>query len=143
MSSSGERAKSFSALIWARVFGFLRRLPALTRTMGTFGSAASTLKDRSCAHRGAFVAGVVEDPLRSFLHLAQILDGRGIRHAVPNGFAVVQQVVEGIDAGFDLKRKKGINSSQFGVRSSQWSEVSFWWSVVDSQLSADQRLVTK
>ena len=43
MRTSGDSAKSGSALMSARVLGCFRRLPAFTRTAGTFGSEGSTL----------------------------------------------------------------------------------------------------
>ena len=54
--TSGESGKIGSALIWSRVFGCLRRLPALTRTIGTLGSLGVDADDRCrfrrrCARR--------------------------------------------------------------------------------------------
>lgn len=98
----------------------LRVLQALARLDaddGNFGVGRVNAQDRAHPDSRAFVAGVIENPLRSGLHLAQVLDRGGIRDAVPHGLAVAQQVVEGVDTGLGFEEEVGHGRCQVsGVR---------------------------
>ena len=85
---------------------------------------------------GAFVAGVVEDPFRSGLHLAQVLDGCGVGHAVPYGFAVAQEVVEGANIGLGFEEEQLITGIRF-----QWSVHSSQFRIHSLQFSARRTLI--
>ena len=62
------------------------------------------------ADRGALVAGVVEDPLGASLHFTQIFDSGGVGDAIPDGFLVAEEVVEGIGIGLGLEQEVGHRS---------------------------------
>jgi len=83
ITRSGEPAKIFSALMAGSDLGCLRRLPTLTRT------------------------GVVEDPLCSGFHFAEMLNAGGVGDSVPDGFLVAEKVVEGVDIGLGLEEEAG------------------------------------
>jgi hypothetical protein len=57
------------------------------------------------ADGGALVASVVKDPLCARLHLAQVLDGGGVGHAVPHGLLVAKKVIKGVNIGFGLEEE--------------------------------------
>jgi len=61
----------------------------------------------SGADGGALVAGVVEDPFGSGLHLAQMHYSGGVGYAIPCCFLIAQKVVEGIDVGLGLEEEVG------------------------------------
>ena len=88
-------------------FGVSQALARLDADDGHLGIGCVDAHDGSRADRGALVAGVIEDPFRSRLHLAQILDGGRIRHAVPDGFVVAHEIVEGVDAGLGFEEVVG------------------------------------
>lgn len=70
---------------------------------GDFGIACIHAGHRARAHRAALIAGMVEDPLRAFGHLAQVLDRDGIGDAVPYRFLIAQKIVEGVGVGLGLE----------------------------------------
>ncbi len=49
--------------------------------------------------------GVVEDELVAFFEAAEVGEGLGIFDAVPGGFAVADEVVEGVLSGFGLEEE--------------------------------------
>ena len=73
---------------------------------GDLGVGGVDALDCAGADGGALVAGVVEDPFRSGFHLAQVLDCGGIGDAVPDGFLVAEEVIEGIHIGLSLEEEE-------------------------------------
>jgi hypothetical protein len=64
--------------------------------MGTLGSVASTPTTEP-----------VPTAVRSRVHLAEVFDCGGIGDAVPIGFSVVEEVVEGVGVGLGFEEEVG------------------------------------
>ena len=92
----------------------LESLAHLDAHYGHLGVAGVYAEYGSGADRRALFAGVVEDPLRSRFHFAQMLYGCRVGHAIPDGLFVVLEIVEGVDAGLGLEEE--IGHGHHGIR---------------------------
>ena len=106
------------------LFDVRDKVVIITGASGSFGHACAVALG---ALGGAFVAGVVEDPLRSRFHLAQVLDGCRCGYAVPHGFAIANQIVERINSGLGFEEI--VAHGQASVVSCQLSVVGYRWPV--------------
>ena len=96
--------KTLASRISARVFSRLRRLPALRRTSGVLAVGVELDGDDFGEADGGFAGvGVVDDDLLAGLHVAEGDEGLRVLDAVPGGFAVADEVVEGVDVGFGFE----------------------------------------
>jgi hypothetical protein len=87
--------------------GCIEALADLDADHGELGISGIHLDYCAGANGGAFVARVVEDPLRSGFHLAEMLHGGWVGYAIPVCLLVAQEVVEGIDIGLGLEEEVG------------------------------------
>src|ERR1700733_8345346 len=85
--------------------GVLEALADLHLDNRNLGIAGIDAHHRTGSDSGAFIPGVIEDPLRPGLQFTQMLDCRRVGDAVPSGFLVALEVVEGVDAGLGLEEE--------------------------------------
>jgi len=92
------------------LFEGLWRLEALAdfdTDNGDLGICSVYADDGAGADGSALVARVIEDPPGAGLHLAEIFDGGGIGDAIPVGFFVAEEVVEGVGVGLGFEEEAG------------------------------------
>ena len=80
-------------------FGVLEALAGLDADDGVFGVGGIDGDDGGGAHHFFADVGVVDDKLFALLHAAQVEEGGVVGDAVPGGFAVADEVVEGVFVG--------------------------------------------
>ena len=99
--------EDFFCLDGGERLGVLETLANLDAHHGDFRIAGVDAGDGSCADGCALIAGVVEDPLCSGFHFAEMLNAGGVGDSVPDGFLVAEKVVEGVDIGLGLEEEAG------------------------------------
>ena len=99
--------EDFFGLDGGERLGVLETLANLDAHHGDFRIAGVDAGDGSCADGCALIAGVVEDPLCSGFHFAEMLNAGGVGDSVPDGFLVAEKVVEGVDIGLGLEEEAG------------------------------------
>ncbi len=91
-----ESLKTEASRISARVFSLFEALAGLDSDLGIFGVGGVDGDDFGGADGGFADAGVVDDELFALFHAAEVEEGLVVGDAVPGGFAVADEVVEGV-----------------------------------------------